>query len=65
MNSPCSKYLMRNAGRVVSKTMIVSRVWGSSFDPQTNIVDVLVSRLRDEIDRPFASRLLQTVRGVG
>ena len=47
------EYLMRNAGRVVSKTMIVSRVWEYSFDPQTNIVDVLVSRLREKIDRPF------------
>ena len=59
------EYLMRNAGRVVSKTMIVSRVWEYSFDPQTNIVDVLVSRLREKIDRPFEKRLLHTVRGVG
>ena len=47
------EYLMRNAGRVVSKTMILSHVWEYSFDPQTNIVDVLVSRLREKIDRPF------------
>jgi two-component system OmpR family response regulator len=59
------EYLMRNAGRVVSKTMIVSRVWEYAFDPQTNIVDVLVSRLRDKLDRPFEKRLLHTVRGVG
>ena len=59
------EYLMRNAGRVVSKTMIVSRVWEYRFDPQTNIVDVLVSRLREKIDRPFEKRLLHTVRGVG
>jgi DNA-binding response OmpR family regulator len=59
------EYLMRNAGHVVSKTMIVSRVWEYSFDPQTNIVDVLVSRLREKIDRPFEKRLLHTVRGVG
>lgn len=59
------EYLMRNAGRVVSKTMILSHVWGYQFDPQTNVVDVLVSRLRDKIDRPFDRRLLQTVRGVG
>ena len=59
------EYLMRNAGRVVSKTMILSHVWEYSFDPQTNIVDVLVSRLRDKIDRPFEQKLLQTVRGVG
>jgi DNA-binding response OmpR family regulator len=59
------EYLMRNAGRVVSKTMIVSHVWEYNFDPQTNIVDVLVSRLREKLDRPFAKKLLHTVRGVG
>ena len=59
------EYLLRNAGKVVSKTMILSHVWEYSFDPQTNIVDVLVSRLRDKIDRPFDKKLLQTVRGVG
>ena len=59
------EYLMRNAGKVISKTMILSHVWEYSFDPQTNIVDVLVSRLRDKIDRPFETKLLQTVRGVG
>ncbi len=59
------EYLMRNAGRVVSKTMILSHVWEYNFDPQTNIVDVLVSRLRDKIDRAFEAKLLRTVRGVG
>jgi two-component system, OmpR family, response regulator len=59
------EYLMRNAGRVVSKTMILSHVWEYNFDPQTNVVDVLVSRLRDKIDRPFDRKLLHTVRGVG
>jgi two-component system OmpR family response regulator len=59
------EYLMRHAGTVVSKTMILSHVWEYSFDPQTNIVDVLVSRLREKIDRPFEKKLLQTVRGVG
>jgi two-component system, OmpR family, response regulator len=59
------EYLMRNAGRVVSKTMILSDVWGYSFDPQTNVVDVLVSRLREKLDRPFEQKLLHTVRGVG
>ncbi len=59
------EYLLRNAGRVVSKTMILSHVWEYNFDPQTNIVDVLVSRLRDKIDRPFETKLLHTVRGVG
>ena len=59
------EYLMRNAGRVVSKTSILSQVWGYDFDPNTNVVDVLVSRLRDRIDRPFPVKLLHTVRGVG
>jgi two-component system OmpR family response regulator len=59
------EYLMRNAGKVVSKTMILSHVWEYNFDPQTNIVDVLVSRLRDKLDRPFENKMLQTVRGVG
>jgi two-component system OmpR family response regulator len=59
------EYLMRNAGKVVSKTMILSHVWEYNFDPQTNIVDVLVSRLRDKIDRPFEVKRLTTVRGVG
>ena len=59
------EHLMRNAGKVVSKTMILSHVWEYNFDPQTNIVDVLVSRLRDKIDKPFATKHLHTVRGVG
>jgi two-component system, OmpR family, response regulator len=59
------EYLLRNAGKVVSKTMILSHVWEYNFDPQTNIVDVLVSRLREKIDRPFEHKLLHTVRGVG
>lgn len=57
--------LMRNAGRVVSKTMILSHVWGYDFDPGSNVVDVLVFRLRDKIDRGFSPPLLHTVRGVG
>jgi DNA-binding response OmpR family regulator len=57
--------MMRNAGRVVSKTMILSHVWGYDFDPGSNVVDVLVFRLRDKIDRGFAQPLLHTVRGVG
>ena len=59
------EYLMRNATKVVSKTMILSHVWSYNFDPQTNIVDVLVSRLRDKIDKPFETKHLHTVRGVG
>ena len=59
------EYLMRNAGRVVSKTMILSHVWEYNFDPQTNVVDVLVSRLREKLERPFGVKLLHTIRGVG
>jgi two-component system OmpR family response regulator len=59
------EYLMRNVGRVVSKTSILSHVWGYNFDPNTNVVDVLVSRLRDRVDRTFPVKLLHTVRGVG
>jgi two-component system, OmpR family, response regulator len=59
------EYLMRNAGTVVSKTMILSHVWEYTFDPQTNIVDVLVSRLREKLDRPFEHKMLHTMRGVG
>ena len=56
---------MRQPGRVVSKTSILSHVWDYHFDPKTNVVDVLVHRLRERIDRDFSPRLLQTVRGVG
>jgi heavy metal response regulator len=59
------EFLMRQPGRVVSKTMIVSHVWDYSFDTGTNAVDVLVHRLRDKIDKGFEPRLLHTVRGVG
>ena len=59
------EFLMRHAAHVVSKTMILSHVWEYNFDPQTNVVDVLVSRLREKIDRPFEKKLLHTVRGVG
>jgi len=59
------EYLMRHQGRVLTKTMILSHVWGYNFDPGTNVVDVLVSRLREKIDRDFEPKLLHTVRGVG
>lgn len=59
------EYLMRHAGRPVSKTMILERVWDYSFDPQTNVVDVLVCRLRNKVDREFQQKLIQTIRGVG
>ena len=59
------EYLLRNAGKVVSKTMIIEHVWGYDFDPMTNVVDVLISRLRNKLDREFESKLIQTHRGVG
>jgi two-component system, OmpR family, response regulator len=59
------EYLMRNAGRVVSKTMILSHVWDYNFDPRTNVVDVLVHRLRDKIDKGFDQKVIHTVRGIG
>ena len=59
------EYLMRNPGRVISKTMILSQVWGYNFNPGTNVVDVLVSRLREKVDKDFEPKLLHTVRGVG
>jgi two-component system OmpR family response regulator len=59
------EYLLRNPERVLSKTMILQRLWDYSFDPQTNVVDVLVCRLRNKIDRDFPVKLIQTLRGVG
>jgi len=59
------EYLMRNAGRVVSKTMIMEHVWSYNFDPQTNVVEVRICRLRDKVDRPFSYPLIHTIRGVG
>ncbi|MGH7870584.1 MAG: response regulator [Candidatus Binatia bacterium] len=59
------EYLMRNVSRVVSKTMIIEHVWGYNFDPLTNVVDVLVSRLRNKVDRDFDKKLIHTYRGAG
>ncbi|OGQ98832.1 MAG: DNA-binding response regulator [Deltaproteobacteria bacterium RIFOXYD12_FULL_55_16] len=59
------EYLMRNQGRVISKAMILEHVWDYNFDPQTNVVDVLICRLRNKIDRDFGRKLIQTIRGVG
>ena len=59
------EYLIRNAGKVVSKTMIMEHVWDYHFDPQTNVVEARVSRLRDKIDKGFGDKLIHTVRGVG
>lgn len=59
------EYLMRNAGQVVTRTMLLENVWDYHFDPQTNVIDVHVSRLRSKIDKNFATPLLHTVRGAG
>jgi two-component system OmpR family response regulator len=59
------EYLMRNAGRVVSKTMIMEHVWDYYFDPQTNVVESRIYKLREKIDKNFSTKLIQTVRGVG
>ncbi len=59
------EYLMRNQGRVVSKTMIMEHVWDYNFDPTTNVVEARMSRLRDKVDRPFKSQLIHTLRGAG
>ena len=58
-------HLMRNAGRVVTKTTILERVWDYSFDPQTNVVDVVICRLRNKVDRDYPTKLIHTMRGVG
>jgi two-component system OmpR family response regulator len=59
------EFLMRNAGRPVTKTLILEHVWDYSFDPQTNVVDVLVHRLRGKVDKGFPTPLIHTIRGVG
>ena len=59
------EYLMRHAGDVVTRTMLLEKVWDYQFDPQTNVIDVHISRLRQKIDKGFAPALLQTIRGVG
>ncbi|HEX4180174.1 MAG TPA: response regulator transcription factor [Caulobacteraceae bacterium] len=59
------EYLMRNAGQSVTRTMLLEKVWEYHFDPQTNVIDVHVSRLRSKIDKGFEKAMLQTVRGAG
>jgi two-component system OmpR family response regulator len=59
------EYLMKNAGKVVTRTMLLEKVWDYHFDPQTNVIDVHMSRLRAKIDKGFARPLLHTVRGAG
>jgi len=58
-------YLMRNQGRVMSRTLITEYAWGYHFDPGTNVVDVVINRLRKKVDQGFARRLIHTARGVG
>ncbi len=55
---------MRNTGKVVSKTMILEHIWNFDFDPQTNVVDVMICRIRDKIDRDYPIKLIHTLRGV-
>ena len=57
--------LLRHPGRAVTKTMILEQIWDYSFDPQTNVVDVLAHRLRAKVDKNFPVKLIQTIRGVG
>jgi two-component system OmpR family response regulator len=59
------EYLLRNAGRVVSKTMIMENVWDYHFDPQTNVVESRIYKLREKVDKDFPVKLIHTVRGVG
>jgi len=59
------EYLMRSAGRVLTKTMILSQIWDYSFDPQTNVVDVLICRVRNKVDRGYERKLIHTIRGMG
>jgi len=59
------EYLMRNSERVVSKTMILEHIWDFHFDPQTNVVDVLVCRLRNKVEKGFPQKMIHTIRGIG
>ena len=59
------EFLLRNAGRIVSKTMILEHIWDYSFDPQTNVVDVLICRLRSKLDKEGVQKIIRTVRGAG
>ncbi|NRF50587.1 winged helix-turn-helix transcriptional regulator, partial [Pseudomonas stutzeri] len=58
-------YMMNNAGQVLTRTMLLATVWGYHYDPQTNVIDVHISRLRQKIDGPGEAPLIHTVRGVG
>ena len=59
------EYLLRNQGQIVTRRMLLENVWNYQFDPQTNVIDVHISRLRAKIDRDFTTPLLHTIRGAG
>ena len=59
------EYMMRNRGRVLTRTMLLERVWDFHFDPKTNVVETHISRLRGKIDKPFAGEMIRTIRGSG
>jgi two-component system OmpR family response regulator len=59
------EYLLRNANRVLTKTMIMEHIWSYNIDPQTNVVDVLICRLRNKVDKGFPGKMIRTVRGIG
>jgi two-component system OmpR family response regulator len=59
------EYLMHNKGRVVTKTMIIEHVWNYNFDPETNVVEARICRLRDKIDKDHDPKLIHTIRGAG
>ena len=59
------EYFLRSPNHVITKTQILEKIWNYDFDPQTNVVDVLVCRLRNKVDRDFSAKVIQTIRGVG
>lgn len=59
------KLLMQNAGKVISSNLILEHIWGYGFDPQTNVIEVLVWRLRNKVDKDFEKKMIYTIRGVG
>jgi len=59
------EYLMRNKNRIISRSMITQHVWKHNFDPESNIIDVYIKRIRSKIERPGSPRILQSIRGVG
>ena len=59
------EYMIRNKGRIISKTMLIEHVWDYNFDPQTNIVEARICKIREKIDKPFSLKILHTIKGVG